>query len=351
MKQAARQPLTAARLTVSVAIAVLLALGAGIVSLAYGSSGFGGWTLVRDLVAGDLSDIQRAIVLEARLPRVVFAAVVGAALATTGAVFQAILRNPLAEPYILGVSGGAALGGTVLMSLTTLTGLVAGLAVPAAAFAGAMVAVVMIFAVEKAAPAQRLSNYVLLLAGVIFNAFASAVIMFLKSIVSAQKAQELLFYLMGTLDVEGTSWGTIASVSSITLVCLVVLYWYARDFNALSLGDEEAASLGVDVDKTRRVAVVISSLAVAVGVAFCGLIGFVGLVVPHGIRLLVGADHRVLIPCCAFGGAAFLALSDLLARSMFAVFSTTLPVGVVTAVIGAPLFVWFLWRGMKARSV
>lgn len=351
MSDPARQPLDVARLTASVAVAVLLAVGAGLLSLAYGSSGFGGWSLVRDLVAGDLDHVQRVILFEARLPRVVFAAVVGAALATTGAVFQAILRNPLAEPYILGVSGGAALGGTLLMSLTTLTGIVAGLAVPAAAFAGAMVAVVMLFAVEKAAPARRLSNYVLLLAGVIFNAFASAVIMFLKSIVSAQKAQELLFYLMGTLDVEGTSWTVIASVSIITLVCLAVLYWYARDFNALSLGDEEAASLGVDVDRTRRVAVVVSSLAVAVGVAFCGLIGFVGLVVPHGIRLLVGADHRVLLPCCAFGGAAFLALSDLLARSLFGVFSTTLPVGVVTAVIGAPLFVWFLWRGMKARRI
>jgi iron complex transport system permease protein len=351
MSQSGRQPLDATRLTLSVGFAVVLAVAAGVLSLAYGSSGFGGWTLVRDLFVGDLSDVQRAILMEARLPRVVFAAVVGAALATTGAVFQAILRNPLAEPYILGVSGGAALGGTVLMSLTTVTGLVAGLAVPVAAFAGAMVAVVMIFAVEKAVPAQQLSNYVLLLAGVIFNAFASAIIMFLKSIVSAQKAQELLFYLMGTLDVEGTSWTVIAIVSVVTVACLVALYWYARDYNALSLGDEEAASLGVDVAKTRRVAVVVSSLAVAVGVAFCGLIGFVGLVVPHGIRLLVGADHRVLLPCCAFGGAAFLALSDLLARSMFALFSTTLPVGVVTAVIGAPLFVWFLWRGMQARRV
>jgi iron complex transport system permease protein len=151
---------------------------------------------------------------------------------------------------------------------------------------------------------------------------------------------------MGSLAVEGTDAATIVACAAVVLACVVGLIWFARDLNALSLGDDDAAALGVPVTQVRRWTVGISSVAVAVAVAFSGLIGFVGLVVPHGIRLVVGPDHRVLLPTCALGGAGFLIVADLVARSAFGVFSSTLPVGVVTAAIGAPLFVFFLWRSM-----
>lgn len=340
-------PLTAPRLLITVAISAIVALGCGLVALAYGSSGFGGWEVVWGVLSGSLDAAEQAIIVQARLPRVVFAGIVGAALATSGAVFQTVLRNPLADPYILGISGGAALGGTVLMTIGTVAVASVEIGVPAAAFVGALGALALIFAVERWTPASRASNYVLLLTGVVFNAFASAVIMFLKSVVSAQKAQELLFYLMGSLAVEGTDVGTIIACAAIVSACVLGLIWFAGDLNALSLGDDDAAALGVPVGKVRGWTVVISSVAVAVAVAFSGLIGFVGLVVPHGIRLVVGPDHRVLLPTCAIGGAGFLIVADLVARSAFGVFSTTLPVGVVTAVIGAPLFVFFLWRSMR----
>ena len=191
----------------------------------------------------------------------------------------------------------------------------------------------------------------LLLTGVIVNAFASSAIMFLKSVVSARKAQELLFYLMGSLSVEGTPPATMTVVVVGIGASIGGLLWFARDLNALSLGDDEAAALGVDVDRVRWWTVGIASFGVACSVAFTGLIGFVGLVVPHGVRLVVGPDHRVLLPCSVLGGAAFLTAADWLTRISFPIFSTALPVGVVTAFVGAPLFMVFLWRNLSERSV
>lgn len=348
--------LTAGGILRAVAAVSVLYVIVGALALSYGSSGFGGWEAIEGLVSGDLTATERAIVWRARMPRVIFAGLVGAALAVGGAVFQAVLRNPLADPYILGISGGAALGGTLLLALESTffgalgLGLVGQLTPPVAAFAGALATLGVIFAVARWTPAGRTGNYVLLLTGVILNAFASAVILFLKSVVSARKAQEMLFYLMGTLSVEDLSYPTIGVVGGGVVVCLLGIGWFARDLNLLSLGDDEAAALGVDVARTRWWTVVIASLAVACAVAFTGLIGFVGLVVPHGLRLVVGPDHRILLPCCAIGGAAFLTAADLLTRSAFAVFSTTLPVGVVTAFVGAPLFMVFLWRNLRRNS-
>ncbi len=349
--------LTVSRLGFAVGTTLLLWIAVGALSLTYGSSGFGGWEVLQTFVRGDLSATQSAIIWEARFPRIAFAGFVGAALATSGAVFQAILRNPLADPYILGISGGAALGGTLLLALGTGLAGIAGLpsswiawittiSPPVAAFAGALGALTVIYTVDRWVPGGRTGNYVLLLTGVIINAFASAIILFLKSVVSAQKAQQLLFYLMGTLSVEGTSQGTLVTTGGGMTAAIAGLLWFGRDLNVLSLGDDEAAALGVDVEWVRWWTVGLSSVAVALAVAFTGLIGFVGLVVPHGVRLVVGPDHRVLLPCCAFTGAAFLTASDLLTRTAFGLFSTALPVGVVTAFVGAPLFMFFLWRNL-----
>lgn len=328
----------------AIVVASLLLGVAVVLGLSYGSSG-GSITTGLDLLLGRLDPTTYEIVTFARLPRVVFGALVGAALAVAGAVFQAVLRNPLADPYILGVSGGAALGGSLFIALGGAgLGWLTVVGVPGASFAGAIAAIVLILGVARWGPDGRTGTYVLLLTGVVANAFASSTITFLKSIVTALKAQELLFYLMGSLDVEGVSTPEMLGVACVTVVSLAIVYWYARDLDVLSLGDEEAASLGVDVDRTRAVTVLASSFAVAVAVAYTGLIGFVGLVVPHGIRLVVGPNHRVLLPVCAIGGAAFLVGCDVIARRAFGLMSTSIPVGVMTAFIGAPLFIYFLRR-------
>ena len=342
-----KRPLSALRITGVALITLIIWVAVAVLGLAYGSSDLGGWDLLVRWIGGDLSATEEAIVYRARLPRVVFAGLVGAALAVGGAVFQAVLRNPLADPYILGISGGAALGGTLLLTLGSVTVGALVLGTPVAAFAGAMAALAVIFGVEKWTPPGRGSTYVLLLTGVIVNAFAASVIMFFQSVVSARKAQEILFYLMGSLAVEGTPVAVMVAAAVVILGSVVVIYAFARDLNALSLGDEDAAYLGVEVRKVRRITVVVASLAVAVAVAFSGIIGFVGLVVPHAVRLVVGPDHRLLLPACAFGGAAFLTGADVVARAMFSLLGTTLPVGVLTSMIGAPLFLYFLWRSLR----
>jgi iron complex transport system permease protein len=343
-------PLTRGRIAIAVALCALVWTAAALAGLAHGSSEFGGIGLAGALLRGELDPVEEAILWHARLPRVFFASIVGAALATAGAVFQAVLRNPLADPYILGISGGAALGGTLLITLGSVVvgSLIVG--VPAAAFLGAMAALAVIFFVERWVPAGRGSTYVLLLTGVIVNAFAASVIMFLKSIVSAQKAQELLFYLMGSLAVEGTPRLTMILVATTIAASLAAILYFARDLNVMTLGDDDAAALGVDVPRLRWIMVLLSSVAVAVAVAYSGIIGFVGLVVPHAVRLVVGPDHRILLPLCALGGAAFLTFADLLARSAFGLFDTTLPVGVITSMIGAPLFLYFLWRSLRGAG-
>ncbi|RAL22319.1 hypothetical protein DL240_10740 [Lujinxingia litoralis] len=342
-----RGVLTPHRIAWSASAALLLWVCSAALGLSAGSSSLGGFDLVARLLSGELSATEEAILWSARLPRVLFAGVVGAALAAGGAVFQAVLRNPLADPYILGVSGGAALGGTIFLTLGSLSIGALAIGTPVAAFGGALAALAVIFGVARWAPGGRGATYVLLLTGVIVNALAASLIMFLQSVVSAQKAQEILFYLMGSLSVEGTPWSTMVGVSAVILASLVALWAFARDLNVMSLGEEEAAYLGVEVARVRGVCLVLASLAVAVGVAFSGIIGFVGLVVPHAMRLVVGPDHRVLLPTSALAGAAFLTLADVSARSLFGLLGTTLPVGVLTSMIGAPLFLYFLWRALR----
>ncbi len=338
--------LTPGRVTSTLAICAAIAVVAATLGLGWGSSGFGGFEVLQRAVTGTLDDSQRMILFEARLPRVVFGLLVGAALAVAGAVFQALLRNPLADPYILGVSGGAALGGTVVFAFGA-SATVLSIGVPTAAFAGALGAVALILLVGRWTPPGRGGTYVLLLTGVVFNAFAGSVITFIRTILSPQKAHELLFYLVGSLDVEGTSSLETAVVAVAVLVSIGAAIAYARDLNVMTLGDEEAMALGVDVERTRRNVVLAASLGVAVAVAYTGLVGFVGLVVPHGVRLVLGPDHRLLLPASALLGGAFLVLADLSARAAFGMFSTALPVGVVTAFLGAPVFLLFLRSSLR----
>lgn len=283
---------------------------------------------------------EAAVLLLARFPRVLLAALVGAVLATVGAAFQALLRNPLADPMIMGVSGGAALGGTLSLVLFG-SGVGAHLALEGpAAFVGGLVATIL---VQRIGTVQgRIEPTTILLVGVVFNTFAAAVIMFIKTVVSAQKTQEILFWLMGNLGYRDYS--TLLFIAIGSLVGLAMIFYRASDLNALTLGEHGAAHLGVNVERTRWTVFMAGSLLVGLAVSVSGLVGFVGLIVPHLVRLALGPDHRLLLPATALGGASFLVLADLLARLLFLPLSTEPPVGVVTAFLGGPFFVLLLRR-------
>jgi iron complex transport system permease protein len=289
----------------------------------------------------DPDSLDRLIIVRARLPRVAMAACAGAGLAVVGGALQALLRNPLAEPYLLGVSGGAALGATaaILTGLTGLT-LIGAALVPIAAFAGGLGATFVVYAIARAS--GPLSGTEILLSGIIVNAMASAVVTFAKALGSAARTQELLFWLMGFVPVP--SGASLLMVFLYVLAGFVALSLEAPRLNLLSLGDEPAAHLGLDVTGLVRRVFLASSLVVGAIVSVTGLIGFVGLVVPHVVRRMVGPDLRVLLPVSFVVGAATLIASDLVARASFAWIGTEPPVGAVTALVGGPLALVLLAR-------
>ncbi len=285
---------------------------------------------------------EELIFFSLRLPRVVLAGLVGMALAAAGAMLQSLLRNPLADPFVLGVSGGAALGATVALAFGfSALAFVPGLsAVSGFALVGALGATALVLLVGRLA--GHGSPNTTLLAGVIFNAFALAAITFIKALVAPDKLGEILFWLAGSLGHE--SWSTLGSTAVVVLAAVGALVALSPRLNLLSLGEEDAQSLGVDVRWTRGVLLVTASIAVAAVVSLSGLVGFVGLLVPQVARLVFGADQRLTVPASALLGAAFLMLADLAARLLFRVFHTEPPVGVITALLGGPLFLAMMAR-------
>ena len=294
---------------------------------------------------------DRDILLSARLPRMVLGIIAGGALAAAGAGFQGMLRNPLADPFILGVSGGAALGGTVAIavaSLLTAAGMVGigtflggAYATPLAAFAGATASVLLVYRIARRAGGG--GPLAILLVGVIFNAFAAAVIMFVKTIVSAEKAQELLYWLMGTLS-GGLPTPALVAAAVLSTTGIVALVALSGRLNLLALGEESAAHLGVDVKRTQTLIFLAASLTVGASVSVTGMIGFVGLIVPHAVRMAAGPDHRLLVPVSALLGGAFLVACDTVARLSFVLLHSEPPVGVLTAFAGGPFFLILLRR-------
>lgn len=283
---------------------------------------------------------DRVLLLEVRLPRVVLGALAGCALAAVGVALQALLRNPLGDPYVLGTSGGAALGATLALVVGVPTGALGGLVLPIWAFAGALLATLAAYAAAHVT--GRASTTSVLLAGVVINAFTSAAIMLIKTLVTSTKAQEMLFWLMGFIGNE--SWPTLGVLSGYVIIGVFVLGLMGGRMNLLSLGDTTASHLGLDVRRTKQLLLGVASLVVGGVVALCGLVGFVGLVVPHAARLAVGPDHRVLLPAAALAGASFVVLADLAARLSFDVVGTEPPVGAITAVIGCPVFLVLMAR-------
>lgn len=327
----ARGRLTPQRLRRGLGVTAAAALLAMIGGAVMGSVALDPWLLLQ----GDPT--SRIILFDLRLPRVALAAVVGAALAVSGTALQATLRNPLASPEIIGVSGGAALAAVVALALLPPTA--AGtLALPLIAFAGAGVASVIVY--RLAHVRGRLDPYSQILIGVIFNTFAAALILLVHAVVDLSRSHTIVFWLMGGISIE--PYPVVGLAAFFVAGATAFLLRDCQALNLLALGDESATALGVDVDRLRRRVFTASALLVGAVVSLCGIITFAGLIVPHVLRRLLGSDNRLLLPASFFGGAAFLVLCDGLARWVAA--PTELPVGAITALAGGPFFVYLLRR-------
>jgi len=272
------------------------------------------------------------IIWQIRFPRVLLATLVGAALSLGGLVFQALLRNPLAEPYILGISGGSAIGAIIgiLIGLSRFPG------VSLMAFAGSIAILLLILFMSSGQ--TILKKDVLLLSGVMVNAFCAAVIMFLVSITQDSRLHNIIFWLMGDLSMVDI--GHVGILAAILCPCFILIFWFSNSMNLLLMGKEMAQTMGVNIKTVTVILLVATSFMVSATVSYCGLVGFVGLVVPHLLRLFFGPDHRVLVPACVLGGGAYLVFCDVLARVLPQ--QGEMPAGVITAMIGAPLFIFLL---------
>jgi iron complex transport system permease protein len=293
------------------------------------------------------SATDETIVFEVRLPRVVMAALVGAALSTAGVLFQALLRNPLADPYAIGTSGGAALGAALGMTVATQFGFATFTAVPALAFLGAVATTVLVYSLARVG--SRTPIVTLLLAGVIVSVtlgYAMSLLLLLNDRYGRDTRLVYVWLLGGVTTVRWTQVAVLAVLVSggCTLAC-----GWARRLNALSLGEESAASVGLDVERQKAAVILVGSLLTAAAVSAAGLVGFVGLIVPHVARLVGGPNHTRLIPLAMLGGATFLVLADLLARVVAP--PTEIPLGIVTAFVGGPLFLYLLRRSRREYRI
>lgn len=300
--------------------------------------------LTWDLVTGDRAvtlttraadNLAETILLQLRLPRAILAGLVGASLGISGAIFQALFRNPMADPYIIGVSSGAAFGAAMAMAMGLRFRILGMGMVPVSAFAGALVTLLVVYRLGKVG--GRLAMLTLLLAGVAVGSFLSAMVSLLTYL-SSDRLHQIVFWLMGGFG--HASWNYVLLVLPYFAGGFVLATFHARTLNCLMLGEETAQYLGVEVEKVKRVLLVTGALLAGVSVAAGGVIGFVGLVVPHMIRELGGSDHRTVVPATALGGAALVVLADAAARWLIA--PTELPVGLITASCGAPFFIYLL---------
>lgn len=279
------------------------------------------------------------ILLQVRLPRVLLGLFVGSSLAAVGAALQALLRNPLADPYVLGVSSGAALGASLAMLLGIGTTVLTLSALPLCGFAGGLLSLVVVY--RLAASYGRLPVHSLLLAGVILNAIFTALIMFVTSIMEPNRSAGMMSWLMGTLTAP--AYPALAVLTAYLAVGITALMRQAQVLNLMTLGDESARALGVDTERAKKLIYVIAALMTGAVVSVSGMIGFVGMVIPHAVRLILGADHRLLLPASALVGGMYLMVADTVARTLLA--PAEVPVGIVTALAGGPFFMYLLvWR-------
>ena len=339
MAKGTRHVRTAAAMTLLVvvlAVAIVAGVAFGAVSIAPGDV----LAAIGRALLGQSGGLADTLIVSVRLPRVLLAALVGAALAGAGTLYQALFRNPLADPYILGVSSGAGLG--AMIALTATTGAMAWRfgAVPLAAFAGALLT--MLLVVRLASLGGRLEATSLLLAGVALSYTLAALTSFVMVFAREQMAA-IVYWMMGGLS--AASWPYLAMIAPMFALGIIVPLLSTRELNLMLLGDERAGHLGLSVERFKLVTLASASLLTAAAVAVSGLIGFVGLMTPHIVRLVLGPDHRRLLPASLLAGAIVLVLADLVARVILR--PVEIPVGIVTAVLGGPFFIWLLVRGRR----
>lgn len=331
-------------------VAIVLAIGSGASWLSPGRV----LSVLLDAIGLDVGPVElrdQAVVLGIRLPRVVQGVMVGAGLALAGALMQGLFRNPLADPGLIGVSSGAALmaagaivlGGPVMLWLA-LPKLVLPFLLPVAAFAGGLLATLLIHALARRDGETEIAT--MLLAGVAVGAIAGAGIGYLSFLSDDRQLRDITFWMLGSLG--GASWRSVAAMSVFMIPAILAAPLLANTLNALILGEREAGHLGINVERHKRLIIAVSALAVGAAVSASGIIGFVGLVVPHLVRLMLGADHRYVLPGAALLGASLLLLCDLVAR--VAVAPAELPIGVVMSALGGPFFLWML-RQRRALSM
>jgi iron complex transport system permease protein len=322
------------------AAVILLCSQVGAVSVSLGDAvaALGHLVTTGSLDASSLGT-SSVIFLHVRLPRVLMGFLVGSALAAVGVTLQALLRNPLADPYVLGVSSGAALGAALAMLLGIGTTVLLLPLLPLFGFIGGFCALALIYRLAQSH--GRLPIHSLLLAGVILNAILTALIMFITSIMEPNRSAGLIAWLMGSLTAPG--YPALAVIAIYVLVVSAVLMHKAQVLNVLTQGEETARSLGIDTERVKKQLYVLTALITGAVVSVSGMIGFVGMVVPHAVRMMIGSDHRLLLPASALVGGMFLVVSDTIARTIFA--PAEIPVGIVTALAGGPFFLYLLlWR-------
>jgi len=333
-----KTPFLIKRVVTASSLLILLLGFAIVLGISMGSTDSGIKDVFNNLLGTKEPDsMLYTIIWQIRFPRVLLAALVGAALSLGGLVFQALLRNPLAEPYILGISGGSAIGAIIgiLMGFSRFPG------VSLTAFTGSIATLLLILVMSSGQ--TILKKDALLLSGVMVNAFCAAVIMFLVSITQDSRLHNIIFWLMGDLSLGDMK--HVGILSATLLPCFFLVFWLSNPMNLLLMGKEMAQTLGVNIKAVTFTLLVATSFMVSATVSYCGLVGFVGLVMPHMLRLVFGPDHRVLVPACVFGGGTYMVFCDLLARTLPK--QGEMPVGVITAMIGAPLFIYLLKRSSR----
>jgi len=296
-----------------------------------------------DLVGGESPSIEEVIVIQVRLPRVLAAAIVGIALAVAGVVLQGLLRNPMADPYVIGISSGAGLGASLAIAFGfgfSFFGVL--YSIPFMAFVSALGTVLLVYVISRTE--QGVPMLTLLLVGIAVNSFLLAIISIIR-LVSHEAIHAIMAWMFGSFATS--NWNYVKMALPFVLTGIVIIYVFARDLNIMLLGEEEARHLGVDVEKLKKIMIASATLITAAAVSISGIIGFIGLIIPHMARILVGPDHRILIPSSALGGAIVLILCDTIGRMI--VRPAELPVGIITSLFGVPFFIYLIRK--KKRSV
>ena len=322
-------------ITVTLVLGILWAVTVYL-GLAAGATGVGWVEGFQCLQRDNTTRLMNDIIWRLRFPRVLLASLLGATLSLGGMVFQALLRNPLAEPYILGISGGSAIGAIIgiLLGLPRFPG------VWLTAFSGSLATLGLLYIIARGR--SMLQGNTLLLSGVMVNAFCSAMILFLVSMAQDNRLHNIIFWLMG--DLAAATSDQVIALAATVIPCFILIFLRSHALNLMTLGHDMACSMGVNIKTVTSTLLIITSLMVSATVSYCGLIGFVGLVMPHMLRLILGPDHRVLTPATILGGAVFMVICDMLARTLPS--QGEMPVGVITALIGAPTFVYLLKKSI-----